>query len=118
MSRDCDNHFCYAAKHPGEPGAYAVCVDEKGYEKDLAKFIAREIKAGSVVERVTCNQATALLNEYVAWTKIQDREELPGGDETFHKQGISNHEMTEDQRLDDPRHGQAEGINRDNRGRS
>ena len=60
--------FCYVAKAPGIPGAYAAHADmilER--PKDTAAFIAKEQKRGAIVERVETQQARDLLGEFIKW---------------------------------------------------
>jgi hypothetical protein len=59
--------FCYVAKHPNTPGAYAACADLPEYASDTAKFVASEIKSGATVERVPTVEARRLLGVYIRW---------------------------------------------------
>lgn len=65
--------FCYVAKHPDTPGAYAACADLPEYKSDTAKFVAAEIKNGAQVERVPTVEARRLLGEYLDWKDQQKK---------------------------------------------
>lgn len=65
--------FCYVAKHPGTPGAYAACADLPEYQADTAKFVAAEIKNGAQIERVPTEEARRLLGKYINWKGKQKK---------------------------------------------
>lgn len=62
MTDACDKHYTLVAFKPNTPGAHASCVPEWEYAEE---FVRRELEAGSVVRRVTCNQAHRLLTVYL-----------------------------------------------------
>jgi hypothetical protein len=61
------DRYCYVASKPGKPGAYAACSDADDYKAQAAKFCAREIKAGGVIQRVTSAKARTMLGEWLEW---------------------------------------------------
>jgi hypothetical protein len=62
---NCDEHYTWVACKPGVPGAYAAHTDDPRYRKYLGNFKRREKRKGASVIRVTCNEAQALLGEYL-----------------------------------------------------
>jgi len=65
---NCDEHFTWVACNPKlGPGAYACCTADSEYEKYAKDFRRREQANGATVKRVTCNDAHAMLDEYLAW---------------------------------------------------
>lgn len=61
--------MCYAARSPGKPGYTAVCVDDPKFAKETAKDIARWIREGRTIERVTTKQAGKGMDEFLKWRK-------------------------------------------------
>ena len=57
--------MCYAARYPGKPGYGFITVDKPEYAKETAKDVAKMIKQGAVIERVTVEQAKAGMLEYL-----------------------------------------------------
>ncbi len=69
-----DEGFCYVAKAPGIPGAYAACADMiLEHPKDTADFISKEQKRGAVIERVPTQQARDLLGEFIKWQSAEEK---------------------------------------------
>lgn len=62
-----DHHVVVATK-PGEPGAYASCVDEPEW---LATWAVERLLEGGILERVHCDRAHSMLLEYQAWCERQ-----------------------------------------------
>lgn len=60
-----DNTMCYAARFPGKPGYGFISVDRPALKNENAKDIARMIKQGATIERVTADQAKAGMMEYL-----------------------------------------------------
>ena len=58
--------YCYIARKEGEPGCYAACGDTPQM-KETAKFIAAEVRRGSIIERVITERAREMLSEYLDW---------------------------------------------------
>lgn len=56
--------MCYAARFPGKTGYVMITVDAPDYAKDNAKEIAKVIRQGGTIERVTVEQAKAGMLEY------------------------------------------------------
>ena len=63
--------MCYAARTDGKPGYSAVLVDDPAYKKETAKDIARWIREGRTVERVSMKVAHAGMDEFLAARKAQ-----------------------------------------------
>ena len=61
--------YCYVGMQPGEPGAFAACVDNPDRAKDTAKFVSRIIKKGGTVDRVTVEKAREMLKEWIEWDR-------------------------------------------------
>lgn len=61
---------CYVAAHPGKAGYYAACVDDPKYAKETAKFVAKCIREGAIIDRVTMDETRRGLNEYVRPTQL------------------------------------------------
>lgn len=55
------NDFCYVAIHPKTREAIAICEDDPSYSGDTAKFVARQIKRGLIVERHTRSIAVDMM---------------------------------------------------------
>lgn len=60
-------HHVYVSTHPDEPGANASCIDEAGYEIHLIEWMAEQVLAGYKIQRVTCDEAHAMLKQHAAW---------------------------------------------------
>ena len=67
------NTMCYVASRPGEPGYSFAAVDEPGYAKDNAKEIAKKVRMGFNVERVTVERAREGLSEYCNWKRASNK---------------------------------------------
>lgn len=57
--------MCYVASYPNVPGYFFASVIDSGHNKETAKTIAKLIREGAVIERVTLAQAKNGLNAYV-----------------------------------------------------
>lgn len=58
--------MCYVAADPAQPGAaWAYCLDTPRYAKDTARDIARWVRDGAVVQRVTPAVAREMLIKWV-----------------------------------------------------
>lgn len=57
-------YFCYAVREPGKPGFCMITVDAPEHAKDNAKEIAKYMRKGFAVERVTGDVAKAGMLEY------------------------------------------------------
>jgi hypothetical protein len=66
---NCDKHYTIVASKPGVPGAYASCTDDPTF---LGEWAVIELLRGSILKKVTCNQAAALRQEYLDWCDKQD----------------------------------------------
>lgn len=64
MDKDVDDVMCYAARMPGKPGYVMITVDLPEHAKDNAKEVARVIRQGGSVERVTRAAAIVGMQEY------------------------------------------------------
>lgn len=60
-----DATMCYAARFTGKPGYGFIAVDKPEHAKEIAKDVARMIKRGASIERVTVEQAKAGMLEYL-----------------------------------------------------
>ena len=60
-----DPTMCYVASHPGVDGYFFASVIDSGHNKETAKTIAKLIREGAVIERVTLTQAKAGLDAYL-----------------------------------------------------
>lgn len=56
--------MCYAARYPGKLGYGMVSADIPEMAEDNAKEIAKVIREGGTIERVTVEQAKAGMLEY------------------------------------------------------
>jgi hypothetical protein len=65
MSLMPDETMCYVARYPGYPGYGFITVDLPDRAKDNAKEIAKAMRKGATIERVTVEQAKAGLLEYL-----------------------------------------------------
>jgi hypothetical protein len=66
-------HYVWVAIRSDEPGAFAACIDEDGYEEhwqEWAKEVTRD--RASTIRKVTCDEAHAMLKEYSRWCDEQD----------------------------------------------
>ncbi len=59
-----DDKMCYAIKYPGFPGYGTISADIPEMANDNAKMIAKALRKGGIVERVTDEQAKAGMLEY------------------------------------------------------
>jgi len=64
-----DDAMCYVASHPGEPGYFFASVIDPKRAKEDAKEIAKLIRKGATISRVSVEAARAGLSEYFASRK-------------------------------------------------
>lgn len=66
--------YCYVAKAPGIPGAYAACADMiLTLPRETASFIAKEQRRGAIVERVPSQTARELMGEFLKWQSAETK---------------------------------------------
>ena len=63
--------YCYAARYPGRKGYGMITVDRPPFAKDNAKEIAKVIREGGTIERVTIEEAKAGFVLYCEETEKQ-----------------------------------------------
>lgn len=62
---DDDDEYAYVAADPDQPGAaWGVCSDRPEYKKDTAKDLARWLRQGAIIERVTVTRAREMLAKW------------------------------------------------------
>ena len=67
-----DNPMVYVAADPDQPGAaYAITVDMPQYAKDTAKTIAKWVKGGAHILRVTKDEGLVMLSKWKRPAKKQ-----------------------------------------------
>lgn len=65
-----DEDMCYAARFPGKPGYGAVTVDMPERRNETARDVAKWMRQGATIDRVTVEQARIGLKEYIDAKKI------------------------------------------------
>ena len=60
-----DTEMAYAARYPGTVGYGAVMVDTPDLAKETAKFVAKAIRDGAAVERVSVEAAREGIAAYL-----------------------------------------------------
>lgn len=69
-------HYTWVACKPGWPGAYAAHTDDSRYRTFLRNWKRREKRLGASVQRVTCDEAKRMLDEYLNWNDEQPKRHI------------------------------------------
>ena len=65
--------MAYAAIYPGTKGYGSITADMPEFAKDIAKDVARWIRAGATVEHVSVVAAQAGMLKYIADKRLQKK---------------------------------------------
>ena len=74
---------------------------------DFTKQVSEELAADIAARKLRL----LIVQEYADMAVAQEMQRQRPAIDLWAERSFTNHDMTEDQRLDDPRHGQAKSIN-------